>query len=529
MPVRSEAWPAINKALLISDTLIFLIYRNIVQYLYILLFLTLTGIIHHDTPRVVPHRSTVRPTPRNHHNQTKKDPVALLSFLSYSQASKRIRMSTKDLFGDDSSDDDDEVQDELPKKPEAGEAKKKSEDDDDDDDDDEGAAEFDGTGAVVGLQSTTIAGAKLSEDAMDTAEDGGDTLAAPSPKKPPPLKIVHQQDLKVPATTALPPHVSVHVTKLPNLMGIQTQPFDTSTYFPSLEDDEFGPMAASLVRWRYADKDDKGEDAPIESNSRLVEWEDGSWTLHIGAEAFEVDLKDRSKKDFPGFNGYLYQSHQAQMDTADNTATVLECVAPVASRMTVHPSSLQSAAHKSLTVAVRQKTLKSARIATIATQDDPELQKQERIRASQDVHKQQQKRGGGGIGGGGGGRRRPRMSRGYLEDDYDDDAYDTTNIKGMKRKVREGEDMDDFIEDDDDDDMGRDTLRSKRSKRRQDAKEEEEDEEEEEEEEEIVMGGDDDDDEDEEDEAAPRVHKKKGEKKPPSRNVFDDDDDDDEE
>ena len=407
--------------------------------------------------------------------------------------------SAMDLFGE-SSDDDEE--DELPKKPQEASKSQDAEDE---------GAEFDG--AVVGLSSTTIAGTKLS-DSQDMDVDDG---AVASETKAPP-KIVHQEDLKVPSTTELSSNVSIHVTKLPNLMGIQSQPFDLASYLPSVEDQEFGPMAASLVRWRYANQNDKSEDAPIESNSRLVEWEDGSWTLHIGSEAFEADFKDRSKNDFPGFNGYLFQSHQAQLETPELTATVLECVAPVKSRLTVHPSSLQSAAHKSLTVAVRQKTLKQARIATLATQDDPELQKAERIRASQDVHKQQRKSGGGRMGTGGA-RRRPRMSRGYLEDDYDDDAYDTTNIRGMKRKVRDGED-DGFI-DDEEEDMGN-TFRSKRNRRQQEPEDDDDDEEEE-----LVLGGDDDDD-DEEDEAAPRL-KKKSDKKPAHRNVFDEDDDDDDE
>ena len=82
----------------------------------------------------------------------------------------------------------------------------------------------------------------------------------------------------------------------------------------------------------------------------------------------------------------------------------------------------------------------------MATQDDPELLKAKRIQASQDIHKQKQKSGGGGRIGGG---RRARYSRGYMEDD-DDGAFQTTNLRGLKRKVRDGEDLDDFIDDDED-------------------------------------------------------------------------------
>merc|ERR1712161_186265 len=55
------------------------------------------------------------------------------------------------------------------------------------------------------------------------------------------------------------------------------------------------------------------------------------------------------------------------------------------SRLVAKPSSLQSDAHKSLTVAVRQRTTKKAKIAAYMTEEDPEKLKQERIKYNIDA------------------------------------------------------------------------------------------------------------------------------------------------
>jgi RNA polymerase-associated protein LEO1 len=435
--------------------------------------------------------------------------------------------STKDLFGDDSSDEDDD--DDVPQPEVAAAAEKAAAMDEDSD-----------SSPAAKASATTETNAKTNDNNDDDDDqEMQDDNDEPAPRPPPPPpKVVHQPTLRVPATSRPSDSTTLHVTKLPNLMGLQPQPFDPATFLPAVEEEEFGAaMASTLVRWRYAKEKANDDDnttattasRPMESNSRMVEWEDGSWTLHVGTDSFEMAFKDHSKQGFPGFNGFLYQSHQAHVaapdgedsndDPAANATTVLACVAPIRSRVTVHPSSLQSTAHQSLTVAVRQKTLKQARIATLATQDDPELVKQERIRAADDLQKARSKAGERAATGGrrGGGGRQPRMSRDYLEEQ--DQAYDTTNIRGMKRQAREGDDFDDYGDDDDDDEEDEETFRTAGTRRRAAAaaKKEKEDEEEE-----LVMDNNEEDDDDEEDEGAPLRKKKKA----THRKVIDEDDSD---
>ena len=455
--------------------------------------------------------------------------------------------STRELFGDDSSSSEDEKEEESKQQsgdnddaaadkadkagvddvpagaPTTAAADKKENDNDDDDDDDD--VEFDGQQGITGLSSTTMAGSKTAASGGAAPMDIDSEAADKAEEKQDERTMIVQE------FTDRPTGKEIYMTRLPNLMGIQTAAFDPETYSPQAEEDEFGPQSAyNLVRWRYG----KGDGAaPVrESNTRLVKWDNGSWTLHVGTtEAFEVDIVDSSdaSSGFAGLNGYLYLSQKASYrennnnNTTTPAGTVLECLGPVTSRMTVRPSSLQSEAHKSLTVAVRQQTTKRARIAEFTTTQDPEKIKEERIKIKADLEKAMRKqqqsssyiRSGGG---GGGGHRRPRMSRSYLEED--DRDFDTTNIRAMKKGIYD-RDMDDFGDDYDEDDEEEDEtfhrVRPKKGKAAA-AKDDKEDDEEEDDND-GAFGGDDDDDDDEVVRAV-----KQGTKRP-AQSLFDDDSD----
>ena len=430
---------------------------------------------------------------------------------------------------------------------------KDDENHDDDDSDDGSDAEFDDAGAVVGLQASSKPKTKV-----PVAEKNDDTLHKKSKAK------TDRRILVVPKyddnNKSLSPQLEM--TKLPNLVGIQTQPFEEDTYDALQEEDDFGPAAYNLMRWRY-NNNNTNNTSTTESNTRLVKWDDGSLTLHVGTECFPVDVHQSvdGVTGFAGLNGYLYLSQQASYkqvaattttDEENNhhsndddpppmvtpAGTVLECVGPIHSRWAVRPSSLQSDAHQSLTVKIRQKTLKQARIAEFVTQEDPEKLKRDRLRLQNDLdrammgRKQQQQ--GGGAFGGAPASRRPRMSRGYLEADEDEDGgqYDTTNLRDMKRRTMMGEkDDDDGLEDydgvprgedDDDDEQVFRRVRPRGSQKPTKSKKDES------EDEDIFLGDDDDDDDDDEGFVAKAKRKTQTGKKRSHQAVLDDDDEDDE-
>lgn len=275
-----------------------------------------------------------------------------------------------------------------------------------------------------------------------------------------------------------------HLVKLPNLVGIQPKPYDRETHDLEKEEEEYRGYVHNMIRWRYKTNED-GEyirdehGQPIrESNTRLVKWSDGSYTLHVGTEVLEMDNLDSSipmnhpdpsMAGFAGNNGYLYVSQKAKIipptkkemegppksdedeeekeganendDTeeqeeeqpeAKNAGTVLECIAPIASRLAPRPLSLASDAHRNLTLAVRQRAVKRARIAEIVTEVDPEKEKMARIKGKDDLAKSRARSSGRRSTPGSSGRKHG-MNKQYMEED--DDEYDGVNLGRMKKET----------------------------------------------------------------------------------------------
>jgi len=288
-------------------------------------------------------------------------------------------------------------------------------------------------------------------------------ISSSVPTKPPHSK--HMVVLEAPPRLDLN-HKTVHMTKLPNLVGIQPTAFDADTYSAKQEEAEYKGFVHNMIRWRYKThagkhvRDDTTGALQRETNTHIVKWQDDSvtppkvsYTLHIGKhEVLELDSHDSSKQNgFAGLNGYLYLSQTAEFvadeqnvkNNVEPGGTVLECVATIQSKFSARPSSLQSEAHKNLTVAVRQKTIKKARIAEYVTQEDPEKAKEEKIKIKSDFDKATSARK---HKSGGGGRRAPGMNRRYLNEEYDDEDgnYDSIDIKKLKKRGREEEDSEDY-------------------------------------------------------------------------------------
>ena len=349
---------------------------------------------------------------------------------------------------------------------------------------------------------------------------------------------------------------SLHIVKLPNLVGINSTAYDSSTHNLEEEEEYYRGYVHNMIRWRYQTSNDEGikrdeNGMPLrESNTRLVKWSDGSLTLHVGNEVLEVDAVDSSIPNvlegdnkanglpgFAGINGYVYVKQKARTKTENDsdeenkesnkndeepaketTGTVLECVGAITSRLAPRPSSLASEAHRNLTNAIRQRNVKRARIAEIVTDFDPEKEKAARIKGKDDLERSRN-RGTRRSGQGGGGRR--KLNSSYLEDD---DEFDGVNLKKLKRQtMRRGDHSDDEDEMDYGDDSESEDDWSKNKKRKRGAsaaaasKRDIQSDDDSSEEGEVVFG-----DDDEEDGA---MFKKRGGGVAKKSNILDDDDD----
>eukprot|EP00537_Pseudo-nitzschia_pungens_P013238 CAMPEP_0172394304 /NCGR_PEP_ID=MMETSP1061-20121228/14409_1 /TAXON_ID=37318 /ORGANISM="Pseudo-nitzschia pungens, Strain cf. pungens" /LENGTH=456 /DNA_ID=CAMNT_0013125627 /DNA_START=137 /DNA_END=1507 /DNA_ORIENTATION=+ len=380
---------------------------------------------------------------------------------------------------------------------------------DDSSDDDDDDAVFDDAGAVVGSSAPPSA-KKKNSSSNDLEGDGTQERSA--------ARVNRTQHATVLNADRPEEGISLHMTKLPNVVAIQSSAFDEAEYDEKEEQEQYKGYVHNMIRWRYMRDENgtlvrDGADGSLlrESNTKLVKWSDGSFTLHIGKEAFDIQNVDSSTSGgFSGLNGYVYLSQKATFkneenpdgdeDEAQNGGTVLECVGPVASRLVAKPSSLQSESHKSLTVAVRQRTVKRAKIAQYMTEEDPEKLKQERIKYNADADKLKQRKrstGGGNYRSGGGGRR-PGMNRGYLEAS-DDEGYDTVNLRALKKgSANNYDDGMDYYGEESDDDYDQSFANRNRKRQRKAAVEEDSDDDEE-----MVFDDDDDDDE------VVKIHQKK--------------------
>ena len=106
----------------------------------------------------------------------------------------------------------------------------------------------------------------------------------------------------------LPARDSIRLVRLSNILGLDQQPYDPSTFQVSQEyyTDEQGTRRIKLtnqLRWREV-TDAQGQ-AARQSNARFVQWEDGSWQLLLGEEVLDVKELDMQQD-----NSFLFVRHQ---------------------------------------------------------------------------------------------------------------------------------------------------------------------------------------------------------------------------
>ena len=106
----------------------------------------------------------------------------------------------------------------------------------------------------------------------------------------------------------------VFLAKLGNVLSVQPKKFEIEGFAPEnpvMYDDEQGRTQVkgcdieNYIRWR----DNEGVK---ESNAKLVKWEDGSYTMFIGSEAFEVTATENP-------HTYSYMRHRGMYLKAQET------------------------------------------------------------------------------------------------------------------------------------------------------------------------------------------------------------------
>merc|ERR1719500_2058441 len=166
----------------------------------------------------------------------------------------------------------------------------------------------------------------------------------------------------------------IHFVKLPNFLSVESRPFDEANYEDEMDEDqnqqdEEGRTRLKLkventIRWRPSfDKEGK---PTKESNARIVKWSDGSYSLHLGSEIFDVH-KQPLQSDF----NHLFIRQ----------GTGLQGQAVFKTKLSFRPHSTDSQTHKKMTLSMADRSSKSNQIKVISMVGaDPDSNRWQRMK-----------------------------------------------------------------------------------------------------------------------------------------------------
>jgi len=215
--------------------------------------------------------------------------------------------------------------------------------------------------------------------------------------------------------------------RLPNILSAEKTAFNPKTWTPQDKDlyhektDTMDKTVIKLnnpencIRWRFK-KDSEGqmltdEDGrpQYESNTRIVEWEDGTMHFVVGGELYNTSKMSD--------NVLLFE---------ENSADVSVCHGHIGTRLVITPTSLHTKTHDSLKRTQFARCMPNSRSLLISTDDQIATQDMQALEM-EDKKRRERKRAldtTGGIGG-------PGINAAFLEDD--DDAVGPS-IQDLKRQ-----------------------------------------------------------------------------------------------
>lgn len=251
------------------------------------------------------------------------------------------------------------------------------------------------------------------------------------------------------AIPSLPVRRDAHhfYARLPNLLQYRAEHFDQQTFDAQAEDealqnregiriDDAGLRSllttSNTVRWRWSEKRDADGVRKPESNARFVRWNDGSLSLQLGSEFYDITTSSERAQHAPSSTSasaadtttaaslvppqpiqhltHLFVKHDGQ-----DSLNVYQAEAPIVGSMTLRPTSITSESHQRLAKAVRQQ--RGILVKETVTKEDPELEK-ERLEREEKKRKQLRAREAK--------KRRP-------QDDDDDDAFWASAGRAVRR------------------------------------------------------------------------------------------------
>ena len=334
--------------------------------------------------------------------------------------------TAKDIFGSDMSSEDEDDQENVSRRrrdsssQERSPRRKRSEDEEEEDEDERRVRDSHQAMREESYRNDMMEG----EDGEERGEDGTGEEA------PLPEVVISTQIPRLVADLGS----EFHFVKFPNFLSVDTHPYDPSWYEDEIDEDEVldeegkGRLKLKVentIRWRTATDPKTGEEVR-ESNARIVKWSDGTSSLYLGSEIFDIHTNEMIQ----GENNHLFVRQ----------GVGLQGQAVFRTKLSFRPHSTDSFTHRKITLSLADKSQKTHKIRVLPNVgQDPEAHRSEMIKKEEDrlkasIRRENKIR-----------RTRERAhSRGpsasYLEpDQYDDDDEDGISLSAIKNKFKRKE------------------------------------------------------------------------------------------
>jgi RNA polymerase-associated protein LEO1 len=237
-------------------------------------------------------------------------------------------------------------------------------------------------------EDTTLAPAEDQNELLDSRLDSSDEEVKP-PSRKRTLSDVRTKEMtikRIPAPRDF--NYVPMLLKLPGFMGVEKNAYSSRSVMEeelagvegSLEDDTNNAAlllnAATCIRWRSDSKT-----GTKQANARLVKWSDGSYSLMVGEELFDMSVQSMSAE-----NNYIFGRHSEEGG--------MECLGKLKERVMIRPYITDDQRHRKYLAAAAVASAKASadvRVKMAVTITDPEMEKQRMIKLEQEKIKAKRK------------------------------------------------------------------------------------------------------------------------------------------
>lgn len=179
--------------------------------------------------------------------------------------------------------------------------------------------------------------------------------------------------------------------RVPDFLSVEAEEFDPATYVPP----SYSTAATSLC-WRQ----DPDDESRLQSNARMIRWEDGSVTLQLASnplEQYRISSKPLAPLTKSGDYDSKLDSH-VYLGAAVETASVFRLTSHVSHSLTILPTALETddavqRLQESLAAAARgSKQAADGSAPLIEVKEDPELAQRKAEQAEKETLKAERRR-----------------------------------------------------------------------------------------------------------------------------------------